>query len=40
MRLSELGVDELIDILNDDSEDPELREKVARFLRRKMDTPE
>ena len=29
MKLSELGVDELINIINDSEADPELRERVA-----------
>lgn len=37
MRLSDLGVDELLEIINNPDSDPELREKAARFLRRMMD---
>jgi hypothetical protein len=40
MKLSELGVDELINIINDSEADPELRERVARYLRKKMESPE
>jgi hypothetical protein len=39
MRLSDLGVDELIDLVNDPATDPELRERAARFLRKVMDIP-
>lgn len=37
MRFADLGVDELLDIINDPNSDPELRERAARFLRRTMD---
>ena len=38
-KFSELGVDELLEIINDEEENPETREKAARFLRRQMDIP-
>jgi len=37
MRFADLGVDELLDIINDPDSDPEIRERAARFLRRNMD---
>lgn len=37
MRFSDLGLDELLEIINDPDADPELRERAARFLKRNMD---
>ena len=39
MRLADLGIDELMALINDPNAEPELRERAARFLRRMMDTP-
>lgn len=39
MKLSELGVDELIDLVNNSDTEPDLRERAARFLRKVMDIP-
>lgn len=39
MRFADLDVDELLEIINNPDEDPELRERAARFLRRMMDVP-
>lgn len=39
MRFSDLGVDELLDLINDPETEPELRERAARFLRRAMEEP-
>ena len=39
MRFADLGIDELLEIINDPSEDPELRERALRFLKRQMDVP-
>ena len=39
MRFADLDVDEIFELVNDESADPELRERAARFLRRMMEEP-
>jgi hypothetical protein len=37
MRFSDMDIDELLDIINNPDSDPELRERAARFIKRRMD---